>query len=124
MIATDTSSLVAYLQGATGDDVEKLDAASSAGDLVLPPVVVTEILSDPASAKMLNTILPEIQMLELTEGYWARAGHARLTLKRQGLKTKIADALIAQSCIDHSVALITRDADFRHFAKHCGLRLA
>jgi len=124
MIATDTSSLVAYLQGATGDDVEKLDAASSAGDLVLPPVVVTEILSDPASAKMLNTILPEIQMLELTEGCWARAGHARLTLKRQGLKAKIADALIAQSCIDHSVALITRDADFRHFAKHCGLRLA
>jgi predicted nucleic acid-binding protein len=40
------------------------------------------------------------------------------------LKAKVADALIAQSCIDHDVALITRDRGFRHFAKHCGLRLA
>jgi len=32
--------------------------------------------------------------------------------------------LIAQACIDNDVALITRDADFRHFAKHCGLKLA
>jgi predicted nucleic acid-binding protein len=124
MIATDTSSLVAYLQSAAGKDVEKLDTALSAGELVLPPVVLTEILSDPASVKMLSVTLPEIQMLELTPGYWARAGEARLALKRQGLKAKIADALIAQSCIDHDVALITRDADFRHFAKHCALKLA
>ena len=124
MIATDTSSLVAYLRGATGDDVEKLDAASSAGDLILPPVVVTEILSDPISAKMLRVILPEIQMLELTAGYWTRAGQSRLVLKRKGLKARIADALIAQSCVDHDVALITRDTDFRHFVRHCGLKLA
>jgi predicted nucleic acid-binding protein len=36
----------------------------------------------------------------------------------------LGDALIAQSCIDHDVPLITRDTDFRHFAKHCGLKLA
>jgi hypothetical protein len=31
---------------------------------------------------------------------------------------------IAQSCIDADVKLITRDRDFRHFATHCGLKLA
>jgi predicted nucleic acid-binding protein len=36
----------------------------------------------------------------------------------------LPDTLIAQSCIDHDVALIARDEDFRHFAEHCGLRLA
>jgi predicted nucleic acid-binding protein len=30
---------------------------------------------------------------------------------------RLADTLIAQSCIDHHVPLITRDVDFRHFAK-------
>jgi predicted nucleic acid-binding protein len=40
------------------------------------------------------------------------------------LRARLADTLIAQSCIDNDVALITRDADFRHFAKYCGLRLA
>src|SRR5262249_1074501 len=102
----------------------KLDAASSAGNLILPPVVVTEILSDPASAKILGVILPEIQTLELTDGYWVRAGQARSALKRQGLKAKIADALIAQSCIDHDLALIRGDGDFRHYMKYCRLKLA
>jgi predicted nucleic acid-binding protein len=42
---------------------------------------------------------------------------------RKGIRAKTADALIAQSCIDHDVALITRDRDFRHFVRHCGLKL-
>jgi len=38
------------------------------------------------------------------------------------MSSDLADTLIAQICIDHDVPLITRDKDFRHFAKH-GLRL-
>jgi hypothetical protein len=40
------------------------------------------------------------------------------------LKARLPDALIAQSCIDHDVALITRDVDFQKYADHCGLKLA
>jgi predicted nucleic acid-binding protein len=39
-------------------------------------------------------------------------------------KARLADVLIAQSCLDHRVALITRDRDFRHFARIARLRLA
>jgi len=35
----------------------------------------------------------------------------------------VADALIVQSCIDQSTPLVTRDKDFRHFAKIAGLAL-
>ena len=51
---------------------------------------------------------------------------------RRGLRAKVlarkhrarlAGTLIAQSCIDHGVRLVTRDADFRHFARLGGLRL-
>jgi predicted nucleic acid-binding protein len=38
-------------------------------------------------------------------------------------KAKLADTLIAQLCIDHEVPLITRDRDFSHFQKFCGLKL-
>lgn len=124
MIATDTSSLVAYLKGQKGDDTDLLDSAAASGQLRLPPIVITEILSDELSAKLLSDLLPEILTLELIGGFWARAGKARQFLRQKGLKAKVADALIAQSCIDHGVALITRDTDFRHFAKHCGLKLA
>lgn len=124
MIAADTSSLTAYLQGLTGRDAELLDAAIEAGELVLPPVVITEILSSISSVASLPSTLQNVSMLEILQGYWERAGAARLLLKKHGLKAKIAEALIAQSCIDHGIALITRDTDFRHFAKHCRLKLA
>ena len=124
MIAADTSSMVAYFHGGEGRDVEQVDAALATGDLVFPPAVLTELLSDPALEPAVDTQIRRVATLDILEGYWLRAGEARRTLIRHGLKAKVGDALIAQSCIDHRVRLIARDTDFRHFARHCGLLLA
>jgi predicted nucleic acid-binding protein len=124
MIAADTSSLSAYFKGASGSDVDRVDFAFINGELFLPPVVLTELLSDPVSPAKLDSVITKFELLEITVGYWERAGQIRKKLMTLGFKSKIADALIAQSCIDHDVALITRDNDFGHFAKHCGLKLA
>jgi len=45
----------------------------------------------------------------------------RASVLKRRLKARIADALIAQSCLDQSVALVTRDKDLRHFARAAGL---
>jgi len=121
MIAADTSALIAFLEGMPGKDIEQLDAAAAGGNLVLPPVTIVEALG---AAKQLQAILENLTLLEITPGYWDRAGHNRRLLRERGLKANLGDTLIAQSCIDHNVSLITRDNDFHHFAKHCGLRLA
>jgi len=42
---------------------------------------------------------------------------------RLRLRPKVADTLIAQSCLDHGVPLITRDRDFSSFQKIAGLQL-
>lgn len=123
MIAADTSSLIAYLTGAEGPDVEHIEVALAGGDLVLPPVVVTEIVSDPVAGAALEARLSGVRQLEATVGYWIRAGQSRRQVLAHGFKAKVADALVAQACIDHDVALVTRDRDFRHFAALCGLRL-
>jgi predicted nucleic acid-binding protein len=68
--------------------------------------------------------LRELPVLDVLPDYWIRAAANRATLMSRKLRARLADALIAQSCIDHDIALITRDGDFRHFAKHCGLKLA
>jgi predicted nucleic acid-binding protein len=123
MIAADSSSMVAYLAGDTGEDILKLQSALDRGELRLPGVVLTELLSGaPGTAADIG--LAEIGVLPTGEDFWYRAGLIRRRILDRGLKAKTADALIAQSCIDNDVALITRDRDFRHFAKHCGLRLA
>lgn len=123
MIAIDTSSFVAYLSGGSGADVEATALALQHRQGVLPPVVLSELLSDPELPDSVKGLFVQLPLLEVTEGYWERTGVLRSGLLRQGRKTRLADALIAQSCLDHEVELITRDRDFRHFASEAGLRL-
>ena len=124
MLAADTSSLVAYFAGANGNDVTLVDTALSQGTLNLPPIVLTEVLSSPKSRVQLEPILSLWPLLPISDGYWQRAAATRGLVLAKGLRARLGDSLIAQSCIDHDVPLITRDEDFRHFAKHCGLKLA
>ncbi len=121
MIAADTPILIDYFQGKIDARTDKLDEALACGSLILPPVVLAEIMSDPYLPKhFLETIL-ELPILELKKDYWHRAGVTRSKLILKKLKARLADTLIAQSCIDHDTPLITQNGDFRHFVKHCGL---
>ena len=124
MIAADSSALISFFAGEKGETVEQLAAAFAGSSICLPPPVLTEMLSDPAARKEMSVTVLDFPLLPVLDGYWERAGLNRALLRQKGLKAKLGDALIAQSCIDHGVPLITADSDFRHFAKHCGLKLA
>jgi predicted nucleic acid-binding protein len=124
MIAADTSALSSYFKGESGREVELVHVALIGNNICLPPVVLTELLSDPEAQKEMEETVTGFPLLVILDGYWERAGRNRRLLLQKGLKAKTADALIAQSCIDNDVVLITRDPDFRHFEKHCGLKLA
>jgi predicted nucleic acid-binding protein len=123
VIAIDTSSMVAFLEGAPGDDVELVQSALDHQQLVLPPPVLTELLSDPALEPSVRALLTALPQLQLEPGFWDRAGLLRASVLKRRLKARVADALIAQSCLDQTVPLVTRDKDFRHFAKAAGLAL-
>ena len=124
MIAADTSSLVAYFQGERATDVDAIEAALANNSLRVAPVVVTELLSGSGGAAAFASIVASLPCLDLLDGYWERAGKSRSLVLTHGLKARLADTLVAQACIDHQLPLIARDGDFRHFAKHCGLKLA
>ena len=47
MIAADTSTWVAFLEGDAGHDAQLLDKALADRQVVMVPVVLTELLSDP-----------------------------------------------------------------------------
>jgi len=82
MIAANTSSLVAYFNGRSGVDAERLASALAGGDLVLPPIVLAEILSDPVSSTAIEEQIRQLPILEIHDGYWIRAGHARRIVLR------------------------------------------
>lgn len=124
MLALDSSAVIAYLSGADTASARAAAAAFDARRACLPPVVLAELLSDPVLPAAVASLLKELPRLDLLdEDYWQRAGALRAKILAKGLKARLADALIAQSCIDHRVPLVTGDRDFRHFTKH-GLTLA
>ena len=100
MIAVDTSSWIAFFSGERGPDVDAIDEALSKSSVVLPPVVLTELLSDPRAARTIGPSLLQLPLLSIQEGYWERAGLLRAKILAHRLKAKLADVLIAQSCLD------------------------
>jgi hypothetical protein len=123
VIAADSSSFIAHLSGARGEDVEILDQALSDHLVVLPPAVLVELLSDPQLPSSVSDLLKALPLLEVTDGYWERAGALRAKALGKGRKARLADTLITQSCLDADVPLIARDRDFRIFAAFAGLKL-
>jgi len=124
MIAVDTSSWIAFLEGDAGADTELLDRALQDRQVLMAPVVLAEVVSDPKLPADVLQTLSDLPLLEIGPGYWQRAGQLRARVLAKGRKARLGDALIAQTCIDHGIPLLTRDRDFRAFADAAGLDLA
>lgn len=123
MIAADTSTWIAYLEGKQGDDAQLLDKALADRQVLMIPVVLTELLSDPGLPSEVAATLAEVPMIDVEPGYWQRAGALRAKVLSKRRKARLGDALIAQTCVDRGVALLTRDKDFRAFAAAARLNL-
>jgi predicted nucleic acid-binding protein len=123
MIAADTSTWIAFLEGSGGADTLLLDQALADHQVLMVPVVLTELLSDPKLPASVSATLSEVPMLEVEPGYWQRAGVLRAKAIAKHRKARLGDALIAQSCIDRGAPLLTRDRDFRAFAEAADLDL-
>jgi len=123
LIAVDSSSFIAYLEGDEGPDVQATGLALEHRQAILPPVVLSELLSDFRVSRAVKQLFGQLPLLDITDGYWERAGLLRAQVLQRRWRARLADTLIAQSCLDHDVELVTRDVDFRHFADIAGLRL-
>ena len=122
MIALDASAFARLLDGLHDRASDAARDALDAGLAILPPVVLTELLSNPNITTAVSEYVASIPLLPILDGYWSRAAILRADVLRRGFKAELPDCLIAQSCIDHDIPLITYDRDFRHFIP-AGLKL-
>ena len=74
MIAADSSTWVAFLQGDGGEDLQLLQKALQDRQVLMAPAVLTEVLSAPQLPSSVAATLSEIPLIEVTDGYWERAG--------------------------------------------------
>jgi predicted nucleic acid-binding protein len=104
MIAADTSTWVAFLEGHAGKDAQQLDKALEDRQVVMVPVVLTELLSDTKLPRDVAETLSEVPLIEIGSGHWQRAGELRAKVVAKRRKARLGDALIAQSCCSTSPA--------------------
>jgi predicted nucleic acid-binding protein len=122
MIAADTSTWIAFLQGDQGEDTDFLDKALADRQGAMAPVVLTELPSGPKLNSDVRDTLAALPLNEIRDDYWSRAGALRANVPAKR-KARLGDALIAQFCVDHEIALVTRDGDFRAFSEAANLNL-
>jgi len=122
VIAVDTNALRHYLRGRIDSYTPVVAQAVNNGDAALPPIVLTEALSEVhlAPAEIDETV--RIALLPLFDGYWFRAGNLRRDLLAIKRSAPLGDCLIAQACIDADVPLLTYDSGFTRFLSF-GLKL-
>jgi predicted nucleic acid-binding protein len=100
-----------------------LDEALEDKQVVMVPVVLAELFSDPKLDPEVGDTLAALPLIEVRDGFWKRAGALRAGVLKKRRKARLGDALIAQSCLDHQLPLVTRDGDFRAFADSAKLDL-
>jgi predicted nucleic acid-binding protein len=98
MIAADTSTWIAFLEGERGEDAQLLDRALEDRRVLMVPVVLTELLSDPKLPSSVADTLSDVPMIDIEPGYWQRAGALRASVLSKRRKARLGDALIAPSC--------------------------
>jgi len=102
VIAADTSTWIAFFDGSRGEDAQLLDRALEDRQVVMVPVVLTELLSDPKLPSDVAETISEVPLIEIALGYWQRVGALRAKVLAKRPKARLGDALIAQSCIDEA----------------------
>ena len=117
MICVDTCVWSKFLAGEATTEVLKLKKMLEQGEVVMTPIVLCELLSFSELPAKVKFFLKEFRRIPVQETAWVSAGEMRSELFKKGLKAKLADCLIAQTCMDSKVPFLTVDRDFRHFKK-------
>jgi predicted nucleic acid-binding protein len=123
MIVADSSTWIAFFENDSGRDVEMLRQSLQERQVVMAPVVLAELFSDPNLVKDVEETLLGIPLIETRPGFWHRVGLLRAKVLAKKRRARLGDSLLAQSCIDEGISLVTRDRDFESFAEAAGLTL-
>jgi hypothetical protein len=108
-------------------EVRALVRALETGQVILTTgLVLQELLQGFSGPKARQDILDRfsaIPLLAPDRDDHIHAADLRNRCRRAGVQVGTIDALFAQLCIRHDLAMLTSDKDFKHIANHCPLKL-
>jgi predicted nucleic acid-binding protein len=115
MILVDTSAWIDFFRG-SGPLCQRVDDLLEANEVALCGPVIAELrrgLRSQAERKKVLPLLTGCRLLAQPAELWEDAGDLGYLLARKGIAVKTLDLLITTYALDHGVALLSGDADFR-----------
>lgn len=128
-VLVDTSVWIDFFNGHDSIEARLLAASIADGEPIeIPGIVLVEILSgfrNDAQAVRVGRLLEAFDELPEPErsDYLEAARIFRMGRSRGHTIRSTIDCLIAQGCLRHDLALLTKDRDFLAIAGYTGLRL-
>lgn len=127
MIIVDSSVWIAYFNGVSIPQTDRLDTLLGHEELALGDIILTEVLQgfrfdkDYQTAKRLLTALPVYELLG--SDIAIKSADNFRTLRRKGITVrKTVDVIIATFCIENDFSLLHADKDFDAFEQHLNLK--
>lgn len=124
----DTTVWASYFNGEKTPHVVRLEhALVEEEDLAILPVIVTEVLQGFRSERGFITgrdLLLALPILAPSLQTHVEAARLFRRLRAKGVTVRGAiDCIIAQTCVERDIELLSPDSDFRRIADHSPLRL-
>lgn len=111
----------------SGREVAALAGALEHGETVVTTgLVLQELLQGflgPRAKSQIISRFAALPLLQPDRTDHVAAAALRNLCRRAGLQVGTIDALLAQLCVRHDLAMLSTDNDFRNIANHCRLRL-
>lgn len=111
----------------SGREVAALAGALEHGETVVTTgLVLQELLQGflgPRAKSQIISRFAALPLLQPDRTDHVAAAELRNLCRRAGLQVGTIDALLAQLCVRHDLAMLSTDNDFRNIANHCRLRL-
>lgn len=124
----DTTVWASYFNGEITPHVARLERAlAEQEDLAILPVILTEVLQGFRSEHGFITgrdLLLALPILVPSIQTHVEAARLFRRLRAKGVTVRGAiDCIIAQTCVERDIEILSPDADFRRIADHSPLRL-
>jgi predicted nucleic acid-binding protein len=116
-LIVDASSWIDFFHGL---ELPVLDEALELGRIVLPPIVVSELVSGartPRDLALITDLLIDLPVHPTPLEHWIRVGELRRFLQDRRLSVSTPDAHVAQCALDRGAWLLSGDGVFPSIAK-------
>ena len=122
MIVADTNVWIGFFNQTLAQNTLLFREAIQNQAVAMPTPILHELLCFPELNDLDRIYFSRFQTFNPSEQTWLRAGEMRRKILHKKLKCRAIDALIAQTCIENGLPLLTLDNDFKKFSNF-GLKL-